>query len=574
MRYLKTLLVLLLFATPALAQYGGSYSPVPFSVTGAHSWTGANTFTGGATFNTGAFVAEPLPSFAVGYCTTELLATPSTTVCPKTSGTGSWYSTTLDIGTSWTLTAQKTVQNGTSDGKDNDGDGQTDESDENGYGASTVSGWYGSTPTITLDSTRTLSGLLREAKLVLSPNAGTEAVITATTAGTTTSTYTFGSSNAILATPTVTLGNSSSFDTISITPVAKGSTSYDGLITSSDLTAARTWTLPNATGTVALLGSSNNNVSSTNFPFYGTGTVPGSVTFNIVDTDGTSWDTSQSSAITYIHNYGIKVDINRDLVASHTVFATRAGTLDSDTNLANTGVYLGYARGNSRLRDDYIINGGYTLDGTTTSAVADEVDVVTADPGGGSGLTSFKVQVCGYRNADDQAKLRTYCENLTAATPAQTLTTTQTFIEITVIKTNTYVGGISDETIAAAWDADATSILAAILQVDHPASDYTGGAIVLAQTNYWNPYCYDLAGCTVELGGSAADPNGSGPPYAQEGIPLVIVGATGTQAITFTDDSSQQLAGAASFVMNENDALQLFWAGKNAKWVELSRANN
>lgn len=50
----------------------------------------------------------------------------------------------------------------------------------------------------------------------------------------------------------LTLGTVSSFDRLAITPVAKGSNAYLGTVTSSDLTAARTWTFPDATGTVAM----------------------------------------------------------------------------------------------------------------------------------------------------------------------------------------------------------------------------------------------------------------------------------------------------------------------------------
>jgi hypothetical protein len=52
------------------------------------------------------------------------------------------------------------------------------------------------------------------------------------------------------------LGASASFDPITITPTAKGTTSYSGNITSADLTSAnRTWTFPDETGTVCTTGS-------------------------------------------------------------------------------------------------------------------------------------------------------------------------------------------------------------------------------------------------------------------------------------------------------------------------------
>lgn len=46
--------------------------------------------------------------------------------------------------------------------------------------------------------------------------------------------------------------NPSGYDPISISPVSQGSGAFTGTITSADLTAARTWTLPNATGSICL----------------------------------------------------------------------------------------------------------------------------------------------------------------------------------------------------------------------------------------------------------------------------------------------------------------------------------
>lgn len=49
-------------------------------------------------------------------------------------------------------------------------------------------------------------------------------------------------------------GDAATSDRLLVSPVAKGTNQYDGTFTSSDLTAARTWTFPDATGTVALVG--------------------------------------------------------------------------------------------------------------------------------------------------------------------------------------------------------------------------------------------------------------------------------------------------------------------------------
>jgi hypothetical protein len=52
----------------------------------------------------------------------------------------------------------------------------------------------------------------------------------------------------------ITIGPSASYDPINISAVAMGSASYVGIITSTDLTASRTWTFPNVAGTVITTG--------------------------------------------------------------------------------------------------------------------------------------------------------------------------------------------------------------------------------------------------------------------------------------------------------------------------------
>ena len=52
------------------------------------------------------------------------------------------------------------------------------------------------------------------------------------------------------------IGAAANFDTFVIAPVAKGTTSYAGTLTTADLTTAtRTWTLPDETGTICTTGS-------------------------------------------------------------------------------------------------------------------------------------------------------------------------------------------------------------------------------------------------------------------------------------------------------------------------------
>jgi len=57
----------------------------------------------------------------------------------------------------------------------------------------------------------------------------------------------------VLGSSTITAGAAATYDPLVLSPVAKGTTSYTGTITSADLTTTnRTWTFPDATGTVAL----------------------------------------------------------------------------------------------------------------------------------------------------------------------------------------------------------------------------------------------------------------------------------------------------------------------------------
>ncbi len=60
------------------------------------------------------------------------------------------------------------------------------------------------------------------------------------------------------------IGTVASNDRIIINPVAKGGAQFDGTLTSADLTAARSWTLPNATGTLAVFLAESGHVLTIN----------------------------------------------------------------------------------------------------------------------------------------------------------------------------------------------------------------------------------------------------------------------------------------------------------------------
>jgi hypothetical protein len=72
--------------------------------------------------------------------------------------------------------------------------------------------------------------------------------------------------------PGLQIGVSAGSDPISIYPIGLGATSFEGIITSVDLTAARTWTLPNISGTfqtnagATVASAANINLLAANVP--------------------------------------------------------------------------------------------------------------------------------------------------------------------------------------------------------------------------------------------------------------------------------------------------------------------
>jgi len=335
----------------------------------------------------------------------------------------------------------------------------------------------------------------------------------------------------------------------------------------SGLTTARTLTVPNLAGTLALVNTTNSFTSATYFQ--SVATAPSFLILKVTDTDGTALDANLTGASLTFTSSGLQFRVSKSFFSDQEIGGTRAGWYDTDAGYPRMGMWTAYAEPAS-MQFDYLIEGGYTLDGDPYEGenTPDVIRVVTADPGGGSGVTDYKVQVCGYRDIQDVYIVRTFCETLDGATPPETLTTTQAFRQITVIKTSGFVGAISDETVSVAWDSSLTSIRSSTLMVEHPASDFTlGGSlgpVDMSRANFWTPTCVDLQGCTVLV----STPGGFG------GAPLHIVGGVGTEDITFVDDATQQLKGGASFVMGEYDTLVMISSYKNSAWSEISRSDN
>lgn len=109
----------------------------------------------------------------------------------------------------------------------------------------------------------------------------------------------------------LTVGRAATYDGILITPVVKGGVQANGTITSVDLTAARTWTLPDASGTFLFTTGSAANL--TNFP-----------TFN--------QDTSGNAATV---TNGVYTTGNQTIAGVKTFSSTIVGNIDTVTN----GVY-------------------------------------------------------------------------------------------------------------------------------------------------------------------------------------------------------------------------------------------
>jgi hypothetical protein len=119
------------------------------------------------------------------------------------------------------------------------------------------------------------------------------------------------------------------------------------------------------------------------------------------------------------------------------------GTLTLDNTVARRSTKALYT----------LIEGGYALDGTTTSTPANTVTVTVVDTT--PGIIDGDVQVCGYATAGAETALTKTCSTLDFATGAANHSTVATFVTVTNVKSSSFgvLGGGGDETIKAEWSA-------------------------------------------------------------------------------------------------------------------------
>jgi len=79
----------------------------------------------------------------------------------------------------------------------------------------------------------------------------------------------------------------------------------------------------------------------------------------------------------------------------------------------------------------------------------------------------------------------------------------------------------------------------------------------------WRLLCQDTGGCTITMSTTSVE----------DGSRVRIIGASGTNASTFTDGATLNL-GAATRDIGVDDVLELMYSSSTSKWIEVSWANN
>ncbi|HOO47994.1 MAG TPA: hypothetical protein PLV35_01105, partial [Candidatus Paceibacterota bacterium] len=134
------------------------------------------------------------------------------------------------------------------------------------------------------------------------------------------------------------------YDPIRIAPVAKGTTSYTGTLTTADLTAARGWTLPDKSGTIAM----TSDIVGQTYPGVGIAVSTGSGWGTSITDNSTNWNTAYTKrldSLTTTGSSGAATLLNNVLnIPNYTLAGLGGQPLDSDLTAISTLTGAGFLK--------------------------------------------------------------------------------------------------------------------------------------------------------------------------------------------------------------------------------------